>query len=271
MTLFGYCVNALPGSGETYQQAYDRQVGVYGPPQMVRWFDSGAAATGAWNPANTNLRWLLAKPEPVFPTFKCAPALISNGSQDTKLRTHIAQLRRGADILGYWHEREDEVLGGVYTAAAFQAADLRIRALIDEVNPGLDFAAVMMEYSVRPHRASERPVSDYFLPSAHTQLWFDVYSGYAEGSGYVLGADEQIGVLEDLAAAYGVQWGIAEFGSGARPAGRPQFPTRAEWLRTRTDRLLSSRRPPLGVLYFAKGGSVLDADPDAAAVMKGLG
>jgi hypothetical protein len=266
VSLYGFCVATQ--SGESFQQAHARQVGVYGQPSVVRWFDSGSASAGAWNPGNANLRWLLAQPAAVFPTFKCDPELISNGSQDAKLRTHIGQLRAGRDVFGYWHEREDEVLAGTYSVADFQRADARIRAIIDATNPGLDFGAVVMEYSMRPERGPTRPLSDYFVPGVHTSLWFDVYSGYAEGSGYVLDPQTQFGKLAALALKHGVQWGIGELGSGVRPAGRPEFPTRAQWLETRTGWLLSCARPPRWVCYFAKGGSVLDGDPAAAAVMQ---
>jgi len=219
-TLFGSSIYQNPG--ETFAAAYQRRVSLYGQLGVDRVFYPGLPP--AW-PGEAGYSG-----GPVVVSFNADPQQVLAGGDDATLRSWFDTAPRGRGIWwSYYHEPEDQIARGQFTAAQYRAAWRHIWALAGSAgNPDLHATLILMCYTLDP--ASGRTFSDYYPGSAFVDtLGFDCYNTALRSAGYVSPVTEFSAVLR-VSAALGKPFGIAELGSqlvaGDRGTGR------ARWLRT---------------------------------------
>jgi hypothetical protein len=218
-TLCGAAFATEPG--ETYQEALVREDAIFGGLESVRIFYPGMPRPWPGRPD--------AGDRPVIVSFKAPPAEVLAGTHDADLRAWFAGAPAGVDVYwAYFHEPEDDIKEGAFTAAEFRQAWQRIAGLADEAaNPSLRATLILMGWSVDP--ASGRNWRDYYPGREHVDvLGWDLYNPSWESGRYRAPAELFAGVIE-ASRAEGLPFGIAETGSplvtGDDGAGR------AAWLR----------------------------------------
>ena len=140
--------------GETFQQALERLDAKYGGLGTVRLFYPGVPP--AW-PGNPDLGG-----RPPIISFKLAPRDVLSGRHDAAMITWFATAPRDRDVYWvYYHEPEDNIAKGEFTAAEYRAAWRHLRALADRANnPRLYATLVLMSWSLDPE--SKRDWRDYY-------------------------------------------------------------------------------------------------------------
>ena len=177
----------------------------------------------------------------VVVSFKLDPRAVLAGDHDRDMRSWFRSAPRDLDVYWvFWHEPEDEVEDGSFTAADFRAAFVRLDGLADETrNPRLISTVVLMSWSTR--EASGRNWQDYF-PAADSVdvLAWDVYNRRGSRGAYST-PTELLDAPRKAAESVGKPFAVAELGSilidGDSGAGR------AQWLRSMGD-------------YFSEHGAV---------------
>ncbi len=248
-TLFG--TNAWTGDGSTYAQALSRQTAAYGALEAVRTFHSGLPA--AW-PGPAGLFG-----GPVAVSFKARPLDVTAGVHDAFFRSWFAAAPRDRTVWWtFFHEPEDDIEDGAFTAAQYRAAVRHLDRLADAAgNPRLRTTTIWMCWTLR---APTRDWRDYY-PGADVVdvLGFDCYNRGAQKRTPVYTApSEMLGGIVSVARTAGKPFGIAELGS-QRIASDPTGSGRAAWLTASATYLRASQAQ--FVTYFdAYGGSV--ANPE---------
>ncbi|MFI6518293.1 hypothetical protein ACIBF1_22240 [Spirillospora sp. NPDC050679] len=235
-TLCGASLNLQ--NGENFQQALDRMDREYGGLEMVRLFYSGVPP--AW-PGRVNV-----SKRPQVVSFKLDPRDVLSGKHDAEMSKWYADAPRDQDVYWvYYHEPEDNIAKGEFSAADYRAAWKRLRGLADKAaNPRLKATLVLMGWSTHPN--SGRNWRDYYPGRDVVQvLGWDVYNLTYEKGQYedpVQMYDEVIAVSK----AEGLPFGVAETGSYLTPG--DSGAQRAAWLRKMNDHL--SKAGALWVAYF---------------------
>ena len=218
-TAFG--ANIWPKTGESYADAFARAEATYGPLEVVRVFFSGLPAPWPGRAALGS--------GAINVSFKALPTDILAGKHDAALKGWFATAPRDRDV--YWtfyHEPEDNIARGEFTAADFRAAFRRLDQLADAAgNPRLKATPVLMHWSLEP--ASGRNWRDYYPGSDVADvLGWDVYNLSAKSGGHDSPA-RMFDKLVATSASVGKPYAVSEFGSllvtgddGTR---------RAQWLR----------------------------------------
>ena len=216
-TLFGASVWA---SGTTWDDAVQTTDRRYGHLGVVRVFYSGMP--DPWPGRAGNLD------RPVVVSFKADPDRVQSGADDAFFRTWFATAPRDRDVWWtLWHEPEDDVAAGHFTAAAWRGAIRHLAQLADEAhNPRLHTTVILMCWTVSAQ--SGRSLDDFF-PGADVvdTIGWDCYSHPKDPTTYVDPAD----IFDEAVAAsqrLGVSWGIAETGSRLVPG--DDGSKRAAWL-----------------------------------------
>ena len=165
-TQFGASVYRGSSSWQTaVEQADDR----YGGLEVVRAFYPGLPSSWAHISNATDASLVVS--------FKAHPAQILSGENDQRLKQWFATAPQDRDIWwAYYHEPEDNVERGDFTAEQWRAAYRHIAALANEANnPRLLNTIVLMCWTLDP--ASGRSISDYF-PGADVveTIGWDCYS-----------------------------------------------------------------------------------------------
>ena len=160
-------------------------------------------------------------------SFKVDPAEVLAGTHDARLRQWFRTAPRNQDIYWtYYHEPEDNIANGDFTAAQYRQAWQRLSGLAAEAkNPRLRATLILMGFSVNP--ASHRNWRDYYPGKQYVQVMgWDVYN-HKKG-GYTPAADMFARVIA-VSRGEGLPFGIAETGSDlvAGDTGAQ----RAAWLR----------------------------------------
>ena len=217
-TLFGSSI--YQESGESFAAAYQRRVSTFGKLDIDRVFYPGLPK--AW-PGTAGYSG-----GPVVVSFKVSPQTVLTGAYDATLKSWFATAPQGRQIWwSYYHEPEDQIEAGTFTAAEYRAAWQRISALASSVgNPDLHATLILMCYTL--DKSSGRSFNDYYPGTDSIDyIAFDCYNQMASKGGYVSPAVQFAPVLA-ASAATGKPWGVAEFGShlitGDTGAGR------AAWL-----------------------------------------
>ena len=162
-------------------------------------------------------------------SFKANPEQILSGANDQELRQWFATAPQDRDVWWvYYHEPEDNVERGDFTAEQWRAAYRHIAALANEANnPRLLNTIVLMCWTL--DAASGRSLSDYF-PGADVveTIGWDCYSQPSVDEAYENPA-ELYGPAIAASLSLGVGWGVAETGS-LKVADDPTGDLRAAWL-----------------------------------------
>lgn len=215
------CGASFANDGMTYKAALAAEDARFGGLDMVRVFFSGAPPKWAGSPADVAHR-------PVNVSFKFDADDVMAGKYDTAMRTWFASVPRTQDVYWtYYHEPEDNIRDGEFTAAQYRAAWQRLRGLADQAgNPRLRSALVLMEWTLRP--ASGRNWRDYYPGQATIDvLSWDVYNLEWDKGKYAAPAT-LFGPIVSVAQSEGRPWAVSEFGSHL--ATGDSGPARAAWL-----------------------------------------
>lgn len=235
-TLCGLSLELQPG--ETFQKALTRLDGTYGGLETVRLFYRGVPPAWPGNPDTGN--------RPPIISFKLPPKDILAGKYDKAMTQWFATAPRDRDVYWvYYHEPEDNIASGEFTAADYRAAWRRLRSLADKAgNPRLHATLVLMGWSLDP--LSKRDWRDYYPGRDVIQvLGWDVYN-----LGWKKGRYDSPATMYDrvvaVSKAENLPFGIAETGSFLVKGDNGD--QRASWLRA-TNAYLAKRRA-LWVAYF---------------------
>jgi hypothetical protein len=216
-TLYGASVYQ---DGLTWPQALSRSNAWYGGMHVVRVYYSGMPDNWPGRAGAANA--------PVSVSFKDAPSRVLSGQDDAFFTNWFATAPRDRQIWWtYWHEPEDDIEAGKFTAADYRAAWVHLKQLADEAgNPNLHSTLILMCWSLNP--LSHRSFDDYF-PGKGTidVLGWDCYNRSAGKGTYTAPADV-FGPLVAKSDAIGLPFAIGEFGSvlatnDANGAGRAQW------------------------------------------------
>ena len=202
-TLCGLSLELQPG--ETFQKALTRLDARYGGLETVRLFYRGVPP--AW-PGNPDLGG-----RPPIISFKFAPKDVLAGKYDRAMTQWFATAPRDRDVYWvYYHEPEDNIAKGEFTAADYRAAWRRLRSLADKAgNSRLHATLVLMSWSLDPF--SKRDWRDYYPGRDVVQvLGWDAYNlGWKKGR-----YDDPAAMYDRVIAvsqAENLPFGVAETGS----------------------------------------------------------
>lgn len=229
--------SVMPYAGESYAHAWSRDEQEMAP-EIVRYFDPGTGGP-RW-PSQTGSM-------PLVISFKLPPAQVLDGSHDAQLAAFFAATPR-LTYWSYWHEPEDDIARGAFTAAAYRAAWTHIATIARASGKPLRATLILMGFSTKP--GSGRTWTDYYPgPAVIDVLGWDCYShGRTDTPATIYGS----ALTASLQA--GKPWAIAETGVPS-----VQVPDRAERqakLTAMASYLSHAQERPEFVTYF-------DSDPDA--------
>lgn len=217
-------------STKSLSQEMRSQTRLYGKLPLVRLFYPGMPAS--WS----TIRSVVGR-TPLVVSFKADPSTVVSGRLDGQLlrwfRSAPASVRTR---WSYWHEPEDDIAAGRFSAATYRAAWRHLAALSDRAhNPALRSTLILMGWTLTAQ--SHRNWRNYYPGGAAVDvLGFDCYSLVANR---YQSPSELFSAADRLALRLGKPWGVAELGSqlirGDRGAGR------AKWLHA-TARYLRAHR-----------------------------
>jgi hypothetical protein len=218
-TLFGSNVWQAPG--ESRRDAVKRVDSTYGPISIARVFSSWMPP--AWPSLEHDIG-----DRPLIVSFRLRPAKVLAGEFDQQLTAWFRQAPADRDTYWvYYHEPEDEIERGLFTAEQFKAAWTHIAQLADGVhNRRLHNTLILMCWTAGEQ--SGRDWHDYVPDDGSVDvLAWDCYAKGDDASTY---ADTEA-LLEPARAAsasIGARWGIGEL--GARIIRGDDGHARAAWL-----------------------------------------
>ncbi|MDG6107223.1 hypothetical protein Daura_31350 [Dactylosporangium aurantiacum] len=225
-TLFGASV--YQPSGQTFTQALAAADGRYGTLPVLRVFYPGAPA--AWTDTK------LATPgRATVVSFKYDADTVLAGTADAYLRSWFANAPRDRDIFWcFYHEPEDDIRDGAFTAASYRAAWQRIAGLADQAgNPRLFATTILMDWTVDPK--SGRNWRDYYPGPAYVDVMaWDVYN-FDEANSETMASHNAKRPALEVARSQGKPYAVAELGvqdHANRPAMLRDI---ARWMRGTAD------------------------------------
>ncbi|MER5700353.1 hypothetical protein ABT023_00110 [Micromonospora sp. NPDC002296] len=237
--------NTLPGAsihlqgGESFATGLARSDRSYGPLRMVRVFYPGMPP--AWSGSRADVA-----DRTVVVSFKAPPGEVAAGRHDSRLANWFRSVPRNLDVYwSYFHEPEDDIARGSYTAGQYRAAWQRLAGLADRAgNARLRATLILMCWTLNPN--SNRTFEDYWPGGdAIDVLGWDCYNSGGKFNRYTDPAQVFTPMIAK-SKALGKPWGLAETGS-VRIAG-DSGAGRADWIRAMS-RYLDGQRP-LWVAYY---------------------
>jgi hypothetical protein len=165
----------------------------------------------------------------VVVSFKIPPADVVNGAYDARMKNWFAKAPRNIDIYwSFWHEPENDIQDGTFTAADYKAAFVKLDKLADTAhNPRLKSTVILQSYSTRPD--SGRNWRTYVPNPGHVDvLAWDVYNRPSAEAGYQVPPDLLDAPMR-ASKSIGKPFAVAELGSPIAPG--DDGSGRAEWLR----------------------------------------
>lgn len=193
-------------TGETYAQGLARIDRTYGPLKMARVFYPGLPPAWPGSPADVANRTVVV-------SFKALPLDIIAGRHDAQLASWFASMPRTRDTYWvYYHEPEDNIRDGTFTAADYRTAWRRLAGLADRAgNSRLRATLVLMCWTLDP--LASRNWRDYY-PGGDV---IDVLGWDCYNDGPVKGAynspDGLFAKSIEVSRAAGKPFGYAEIGS----------------------------------------------------------
>lgn len=207
--------------GEGYANALARTDQSLGRLDVVRVFYPGAPAPWPGKAPGRN----------VVVSFKLDPRAVVTSEFDEQMRTWFRTAPRDLDVNWvYWHEPEDDIEAGRFTAEEFRAAFAHLARLAREANnPRLKSTLVLMSYTTRA--ASGRNWRDYYPGDDVIDVFaWDVYNRPGrDGEAYSSPA-ELMDAPRKISESVGKPFAVAELGSVLAPG--DDGTGRATWLRT---------------------------------------
>jgi hypothetical protein len=182
----------------------------FGRMPIDRVYYAGLPASNAWTGGLAS-----ANDSAVIVSFKALPADILSGADDAILSHFFDTAPAGHPIyFSYYHEPEDNIADGEFTAGDYKAAWARVVQLADAArNPDLHSTLILMEWDLQ--KASGRNWKDY-LPGGGiiSTLGWDAYS---QGSATNVNPQptppaDFMGPAIAASKSVGLPYGFAEFG-----------------------------------------------------------
>jgi len=223
--------------GETRAEQLARIDSYYNGLEMVRVFYTQPPAWS--NVLNVGSRTLSI-------SFKFAPRDVTAGKYDAYMTNWFKTAPRDKDIYWtYYHEPEDNIAAGEYTAADYRAAWTRLRKLADTAgNPRLRSTLILMSWTA--FAKSGRNWRDYYPGRNVIQvLGWDAYNMRAKSGEY----HEPAGVFGTpiaISRNEGLPFAFPE--TGSHLVAGDSGAMRAEWVRASVKYLLEQKA--LFVAYF---------------------
>ncbi|MGD0685959.1 MAG: hypothetical protein ABSA03_12680 [Streptosporangiaceae bacterium] len=233
----------LIGSSISSSATLAQETSQFGTLPIVRVYYPGLPAADAWSTGLAE-----ANNSAVIVSFKANPAAILSGSDNTALQRFFDTAPTGHRIYySYFHEPEDNIAAGQFTAAAYRKAWGRIAAIADAAhNPDLRSTLILMAYDLQA--SSHRNWRDY-LPGGNviSTLGWDAYpAGSADGGTKELTPPAQfMGPAVAASHSAGLPFGFSEFGTSVVSG-------RAAWL-TSVGKYLMSSGALFGTLFDSAG------------------
>ncbi len=231
VTLFGTTV--YRGAGD-FEEALARQDTAYGRLEVARIFYPGGPEPWVGSPADVADR-------PVVVSFKLPPAEVIAGDHDASLRAWFSSIPRDRRVWWvYFHEPEDNIEDGHFTAEDFRAAFRHIRELSLEVDrPKLRAALVLQCRTTKPEVG--RTFEDYDPGSEYFDVMgFDCYNREVRQGSYP-DAASWLAPMVEKAQQVGHPLGMAEIGSQLVPG--DDGTGRARWLEQVAVELIDLQSP----------------------------
>lgn len=182
----------------------------------------------------------------VVVSFKLPPEQVTAGVHDEAMTAWFREAPDDVDVhWSYWHEPEDDIEDGVFTAEQYRAAFAHLQELAREAGgPRLRSALILQSYTTRPE--SGRDWRDYYPGDEAVDVFaWDVYNRPEREGGYSPPA-QLMGAQVDASRSVGKPFAVAELGSvlaeGDDGSGR------AQWLREVGDYLKA--QDAVFVTYF---------------------
>lgn len=202
-TLFGTSLDFTVGGGfSNWVEHVDER---FGTLPVVRAFNP--AFPRSWSTADS------VAGRTIVVSFKANPEHVSAGYLDRRLREWFASAPDGGEIYWtYYHEPEDNIERGQFTAEEFREAWKHIHGIAEEVGKQNQYATlILMGWTTSPN--SGRDFADYYPGDEYVDvLGWDSYNfGHREGR--YADPDEIFDRVIDLSEEIGKPWGIAETGS----------------------------------------------------------
>lgn len=240
---------------ETEAQAFERTNAAIGPLQVVRHFIQPGKPL-AWPEEYAGV--------PTHVSWKFLPRDVLAGKHDAEVRAWASQAPDHPTWWSYWHEPEDEIANGVFTAADYRAAWRRLVPIVRDAGRDLRSTLTLMEYTLRPEH-SGRTWTDYFPGDEFIDVFaWDAYFSPGRPITDVYRRPREV------SAAAGKPWAIAET---AVAAGDTQSPEERRRLLTELAASALVGPRPVFVCYFdsTTGGDgtwPISGDPEASAAWK---
>ena len=218
-TLFG--TTAPREGGQSLAQAIARQDNAYGRVPALRLFYTGLPASWEHIRSQTGKRRVVV-------SFKADPVAVANGRFDSELRRWFATAPTDARTWwSFWHEPEDNIEGGNFTAAQYRSAWKHVADLADAAhNDQLRATLILMCWTLE--KGSHRDWHDYYAAQAIQVLGWDCYNAAWQAGSYRTPENLFAQVLE-IADKTGLPYGLGEFGS-VLAKGDGNGADRAAWL-----------------------------------------
>lgn len=220
-TEFGTSIQVWRGD-KNFAAALARETATFGVEPVNRIFYSGAPS--AW-PGDAGMSG-----QDVVVSFKYKPANVIAGKDNAALRQWFDHAPTDREIYwSYWHEPEDDIRDGRFTAAQYRAAWRHVAAIADRAdNVHLHATLILMKWTLNP--ASHRNWHDYYAgPAWIDDIAFDGYD-YGNNGGSYTSPSDLYSILVDFGRTTGIPWGISEMGTRLM-ASDPKGTERATWLR----------------------------------------
>jgi Carbohydrate binding domain len=243
-TVFG--ATMWMNSGESWNDTYNRLSREYGHLDMIRAFCTGMPA--AWSSS-----LLSVGGGSINVSFKAPPKAILSGSHDAELKKWFASAPTNRTIWWtYYHEPEDNIANGEFTAADYRAAWKRIVGIANSAGPSnLKATLVLMDWSLSPK--SGRNWKDYYAGSSYIDvLGWDSYNSHRANPTRYFSGDENFGLAVQVSKAEGKPFGFSEWGSQLIPGDKGAG--RAAWMKG-TARYMTSVGAEFGAYFDAPVGN----------------
>jgi len=218
-TMFG--TTAPREGGETLAEAVARQDARYGRVRTLRLFFGGLPGDWASIREATGAR-------PVVVSFKADPVQVAAGAFDAQFTEWFATAPTDVRTWwSFWHEPEDDIERGGFTAEQYRAAWAHLDALETAVhNKNLRSTLILMCWTLE--NGSNRDWHNYYTDGAIEMMGWDCYNaGYNNGN-YRTPEKMYAQVLE-IATETALPFGLSEFGS-VIAVGDDDGAARAAWL-----------------------------------------
>lgn len=216
-TLFGAAYKVERQEPEA--AALARTEDVLGRLDVVRVFNEGLPAPWPGKAPGRN----------VVVSFKAEPDRVTAGEHDAELTAWFRDAPRDVDVhWSYWHEPEDDIEDGAFSAEQYRAAFAHLSRLAREAaGPRVRSALILQSYTIRP--ASGRDWRDYYPGDEVVDVFaWDVYNRPERSGGYTPPA-ELLGAQVEASRSVGKPFAVAELGSVL--ADGDDGTARAQWLR----------------------------------------